>query len=81
MIEVNVKEKEKTVEKIDFPVLMKSVNDNQIVLFTSKYCGVLLCIENVKTQLKVGDFVDRWISCFDLNHWKKYEGEITLKNK
>ena len=30
MIEVNVKEEEKTVEKIEFPVLMKSINSGQI---------------------------------------------------
>lgn len=80
MVEVIVKEEEKTVEKIDFPVLMKAIDTAQIVLFTAEFYGVLLH-KNTNTSINVGDFIDRWISCFDLNHWQKYEGEITLKNK
>ncbi len=80
MIEVIVKEEEKTVEKIEFPVLMKATETEQIVLFTSEFYGVLL-YKNTLTSINVGDYVERWVSCFNKNHWQKYEGEITLKNK
>ena len=52
MIEVNVKENEKTVEKIDFPVLMKSTNLNQIVLFTGEHEGA--CLKIGESTLKIG---------------------------
>lgn len=79
MIEVNVKEKEKTVEKIEFPVLMRSKNLSQIVLFTSKYEGT--CLDCGNSYVEIGWSCDRWVSCYDSNSWEKYEGEITLKNK
>ena len=79
MIEVNVKENEKTVEKIDFPVLMKSINSGQIVLFTSKHCGCRL--HGGDENMDIGWSCDRWESCYDSNTWEKYEGAITLKNK
>ena len=78
MIEVNVKEEEKTVEKIDFPVLMRS-NLSQIVLFTSKYEGT--CLDSGSSDVEIGWSCNRWVSCYDSNTWEKYEGAITLKNK
>lgn len=79
MIEVIVKEEEKTVEKIDFPVLMKSENLNQIVLFIGEREGTLLEI-GASTFDIVRHSCD-WVSCYDNLIWKKYEGTITLKNK
>ena len=79
MIEVILKEEEKTVEKIKFPVLMRSCQRKQIVLFTSEHSGT--CLEGGSENLSIGCHADRWVSCFDLNYWEKYEGEITLKNK
>ena len=79
MIEVNVKEEEKTVEKIDFPVLMKSKNLNQIVLFTEEHEGT--CLKIGESALKIGEYSNCWSSCYNKSIWQKYEGEITLKNK
>ena len=79
MIEVTVKEEEKTVEKIDFPVLMKSINSGQIVLFTSKHRGCRL--HGGDENMDIGWYAERWESCYDNSIWQKYEGEITLKNK
>ena len=79
MIEANLKEEEKTVEKIDFPVLMISCKRKQIVLFTSEHSGT--CLKGGSEDLSIGWHADRWVSCFDLNYWEKYEGKITLKNK
>ena len=79
MIEVNVKEKEKTVEKIEFPVLMKSLNSGIIVLFTSETIGV--CVDKGYSTRHTGLYSDSWIECTSQKNWEKYEGEITLKNK
>ncbi len=79
MIEVNVKENEKTVEKIDFPVLMKSKDLNQIVLFTGEHEGT--CLKIGEYTLKIGEYFIHWVSCYNKSIWEKYEGEITLKNK
>ena len=79
MIEVNVKEKEKTVEKIEFPVLMKSLNNGIIVLFTSETIGV--CVDKGDSKNYIGLYSDSWIECTSQKNWEKFEGEITLKNK
>ena len=79
MIEIIVKEQEKTVEKTKLPVLMRSCQRKQIVLFTSEHSGT--CLEGGSENLSIGWHADRWVSCSDLNYWEKYEGEITLKNK
>ena len=75
MIEVNVKEDVKTVEKIDFPVLMKGKEFGTVVLFTDENSGV--CLEKGTSN----NWVGLWVSCFDTEFWEKYEGTITLKNK
>ena len=79
MIEVIVKEEEKTVEKIDFPVLMRSKNLNQIVLFTEECEGT--CLKIGSSTLDIGKHYCDWASCYDNSIWEKFEGEITLKNK
>ena len=79
MIEVNVKEEVKTVEKIEFPVLMKSKNLNQIVLFTREHEGT--CLKIGESILEIGEYSIHWFSCYNKSIWEKYEGEITLKNK
>ena len=79
MVEVIVKEEEKTVEKIDFPVLMESKNLNQIVLFTGEREGT--CLEIGSSIVYIGQHSCDWVSCYNKSIWQKYEGEITLKNK
>ena len=79
MIEVNVKEEVKTVEKIEFPVLMISCKRKQIVLFTSEHSGT--CLSGGPDDLTIGWHCDRWVAYHNKEHWEKYEGEITLKNK
>ena len=78
-IEVNVKEKEKTVDKIEFPVLMRSKNFNQIVLFTGEFEGT--CLQSGKSTIKPFSYSCSWLSCCNNSLWEKYEGEIILKNK
>ena len=79
MIEVNVKEEEKTVDKIKFPVLMRSKNLNQIVLFTEECEGT--CLKIGESPLEIGEYSIHWFSCYNKSIWEKYEGEIILKNK
>jgi len=79
MIEVTVKKEEKTVEKIEFPVLMESKNLNQIVLFTGEHEGT--CLKIGSSTLVIGQHSCDWASCYDNSIWGKYEGEIILKNK
>ena len=79
MIEVIVKEEEKKKKKIDFPVLMKSENLNQIVLFTGEHEGT--CLKIGESTFKIGEYFIHWVSCYNKSIWEKYEGTITLKNK
>ncbi len=76
---IEVTEKEKTIEKMEFPVLMRSRNSNQIVLFTGEHEGT--CLKIGESPLKIGEHSIHWFSCYDNSIWEKYEGEITLKNK
>ena len=79
MIEVIVKKEEKTVEKIEFPVLMKRIETGEIVLFTSWREGVVILD---KSEIRRIGFTSSCFSqCTDGSVWEKYEGEITLKNK
>ena len=78
-INVELKNEEKTVEKIDFPVLMYAFDYDQIVLFTSERCGTSLKTGN--GYGKDGVHHDNFVPCTDKSVWEKYEGEITLKNK
>ena len=77
-IEVTSVVTNKTVEELDFPVLMRS-NLSQIVLFISEYEGT--CLDNGNSDIEIGCIHDGWVSCYDSNTWGKYEGGITLKNK
>ncbi len=78
-INVELKNEEKTVEKIDFPVLMTSKNANQVVLFTSEKKGT--CLLQGSSYTPSGTYSDTWVSCADDSIWRKFTGEITLKNK
>ena len=77
-INVELKNEEKTVEKIDFPVLMKSKRHNQIILFTSENTGT--CLSEGASSVSIGDHKDSWVSCYDNSTWSKYLGELTLIN-
>lgn len=78
-INVELKNEEKTVEKIDFPVLMKSIGTGYIVLFTSWHEGVI--IVDINEIQRIGFTSSCFSQCTDGSVWEKYTGEITLKNK
>lgn len=72
-INVELKNEEKTVENIDFPVLMTSKNANQVVLFTSEHTATCLGIGS-SLSTKIGEHHDTLVSCYDDSVWQKYEG-------
>ena len=78
-INVESKNEEKTVEKIDFPVLMTRIVTGEIVLFTSWREGVI--IVDINEIQRIGFTSSCFSQCTDGSVWKKYEGAITLKNK
>ena len=67
--------------KSEFPILMQSINDGTVVLFESENCGTVVSDKPNNDDLKLGYISNAFISCNRKDIWKKYGGEITLKNK
>jgi hypothetical protein len=65
----------------EFPILMQSVNDGLVVLFESENCGTVVSDKPNSGDLRLGYTSNAFISWDRKDIWKKYEGEITLKNK
>ena len=67
--------------KSEFPILMQSINDGLVVLFESENCGTVVSDKPNSDDLRLGYTSNAFISCRRKDVWKKYEGEIILKNK
>jgi hypothetical protein len=65
-------------EDLKFPVLMESIENNQIVLFTSHTDGVI--IRSVGHTNLIGSSSDSFIDPANEKVWKIYNGEIILSN-
>ena len=66
--------------KSEFPILMQSINDGIVVLFESENCGTVVSDKPNNDDLKLGYTSNAFISWSRKYVWKKYEGEIILKN-
>ena len=66
--------------KSEFPILMQSINDGIVVLFESENCGTVVSDKPNNDDLKLGYTSNAFISWSRKDVWKKYEGEIILKN-
>ena len=68
-------------EKSEFPVIMISINDPDFVwtiLFYEETEGVLLHSNNPEDS--IGEFLTTLIPFDDKSVWRKYEGEIIIRN-
>lgn len=72
-MKVEIKKKNEIKERFEFPILMKCVYMDMFVLFTSEKEGLM--VSNSSALCYSGDLS----SCYG-GEWKKFEGEITLKN-
>ncbi len=68
-------------QRSEFPILMQSINDGLVVLFESENCGTVLSDKPNSDDLRLGYTSNAFLSWDRKDIWKKYEGEITLKNK
>ena len=78
--EINLSFKKK--EGTEFPVIMISIDDPEsvwIVLFYNKTSGVLL--DSNDPEDDIGEFSNIYIPFDDKSVWKKFEGEINIKNQ
>ena len=73
-----VTEKEKKEQKSTFPILMKSKNLNQIVMFFSEEKGLLLYKGN--SDCNNYEYAKNWASCYITDIWEPFTGTITLSN-
>jgi len=64
-------------QKIEYPVLMKSINSKTIVLFLNRTEGIGL-VSPHKNQLYILE--DEWVPADVKTNWTKFTGQITLKN-
>ena len=65
------------VPKINYPCLMVSNMTGCIVLFSSKSCGTVVSLGDIKPCYnKIGDESDGWVS----NNFTLYGGTVTLSN-
>ena len=68
-------------EKSEFPVIMISINDPDFVwtiLFYEETEGVLLHSNN--PEASIGEFLTTLIPFDDKSVWRKFEGEIIIRN-
>lgn len=68
-------------EKSEFPVIMISINDPDFVwtiLFYEETEGVLLHSNNPEDS--IGEFLTTLIPFDDKSVWRKFEGEIIIRN-
>ena len=66
----------------EFPVIMISIDDPDyvwIVLFYDETSGVLLYSNNQEDN--IGEFSNIYTTFDDKSVWKKFEGEINIKNQ
>ena len=66
----------------EFPVIMISIDDPDylwIILFYDETSGVLLYSNNEEDN--IGEFSNIYIPFDDESVWKKFEGEINIKNQ
>ena len=68
-------------QRSEFPILMQSINDGLVVLFESENCGTVVGGKQNSDDLRLGYTSNAFLSWNRKDIWKKYEGEITLKNK
>ena len=68
-------------QKSEFPILMQSINDGLVVLFESENCGTVVSDKPNNEDLGLGYTSNAFIGWNREDVWKKYEGEIILKNK
>ena len=69
-------------EKSEFPVIMISINDPDFVVWTILFYeeteGVLLHSNNPEDS--IGEFLTTLIPFDDKSVWRKFEGEIIIRN-
>ena len=69
-------------EKSEFPVIMISIDDPEyvwIILFYDETSGVLLYSNNEEDN--IGEFSNIYTPFNDESVWKRFEGEINIKNQ
>ena len=70
---------EKTQDKpLDYPVLMQSKTNGQIVLFTEEKKGTVLNSGN--SGYDVGCHSESWESANNKDTWQRYTGSVNLSN-
>lgn len=76
-MKVEVKKKNEINGPFEFPVLMENADCELLVLFMSDRHGIV--VKN-NEYWPIWSISNSWVSCYDKSEWKKFEGEITLKN-
>lgn len=61
-----------------FPVLMQSVANGYVVMFTGENTGTIVYDPN--NFYGLGNYGDDWQEWYKEEYWKKFEGTITLEN-
>lgn len=78
MIKVECVEVEKKTKSIEYPIIMESVSNGAVILFTELTSGVLL--RPGLAGERIGDWSDDWIRATYSEAWRPYKGEIKLYN-
>ena len=62
----------------EYPVLMESLKNGEVVMFFGENSGVRLkCCKDWTAE---ENFSYEWKSIYDESVWKKYEGSVTIQN-
>lgn len=75
-MKVQVKEQTNP-QELKYPVLMKNIDSELVVLFTSVQAGVVLVPDTYNGK---GEYSTDWLSASDPKGWTKFQGVIELSN-
>ncbi len=71
------KNKANTQEEEGFPLLMKSLYSDLVILFLSKTKGVVIHSDE---DYPLGDYAEDWAEFDDVSEWQRFEGKVELSN-
>jgi hypothetical protein len=69
-------------KEIIFPILARNIDDNYVVLFTSRSCGTVVFIPEKVISYRIGYHDTGWPNLLESNHWEilSPDEKITLSN-
>jgi len=75
-------EKSTTKLILEYPVLMKSITTDSVILFNNTTTGMVVNVNQSSIEgSTLGEYSDKWVDCNDSGKWEIFKGKIELENQ